>query len=62
MVKLGFSQIMAKKADAEKIFYETLFAIAPDTRPMFKSGVIEQSRKFIEMLVIAVGSCATCRR
>jgi hemoglobin-like flavoprotein len=39
-----------------KIFYDRLFAIAPDTRALFKSDIEEQSRKLMDKLALAIGS------
>ena len=55
LLRMSFVTVMGRKAEAGRLFYDRLFAIAPDLRPMFKSDMDSQAHKFIEMLAIIVG-------
>lgn len=54
LLRKSFSQIESQSQIAALSFYRRLFELAPGLRPLFKSGIEEQSRKFIEMLTLAV--------
>jgi nitric oxide dioxygenase len=56
IIRLSFAQVMQKKAETGKLFYERLFSIAPDTRAMFKSDVDAQARKLMDSLALAIAS------
>lgn len=56
IVRLTFAQAMDRKLEVGKMFYERLFAIAPDTRAMFGSDIEAQSRKLMDTLALAIGS------
>jgi nitric oxide dioxygenase len=47
---------MDRKMDAGRMFYERLFAIAPETRPLFKIDVENQARKLMDTLAVAISS------
>jgi nitric oxide dioxygenase len=55
LVRLSFVQVMDIKAAAGRMFYERLFAIAPELRPMFKSDIGAQADKLMETLGVAIG-------
>ena len=56
IILLTFSQVAGNKDRVGQIFYDRLFAIAPETRPMFKGDMAEQSRKLMDTLALAIGS------
>jgi hemoglobin-like flavoprotein len=56
IILLTFSQVTSNKDRVGQMFYERLFAIAPETRPMFKGDMAEQSRKLMDTLALAIGS------
>ena len=55
IVKLSFTQVMRSKDKVGLMFYERLFDIATDVRPLFKGDIAEQSRKLMDTLALAVG-------
>jgi nitric oxide dioxygenase len=56
LVRLSFVKVMDIKSAAGRMFYERLFAIAPEVRPMFKSDISEQADKLMETLGVAVSA------
>jgi nitric oxide dioxygenase len=56
IILLTFNQVAGNKDRVGQMFYERLFAIAPETRPMFKGDIAEQSRKLMDTLAFAIGS------
>ena len=55
LLRMSFVTVMSRKAEAGRLFYDRLFASAPELRPMFKSDMNAQAHKFIEMLAIIIG-------
>jgi nitric oxide dioxygenase len=56
IVRLSFVQVMDIKAAAGRLFYERLFTIAPEVRPMFKSDIGAQADKLMETLGVAISA------
>src|ERR1700734_818963 len=56
IVRLTFAQAMNRKIEVGMIFYERLFAIAPDTKILFKGDIEGQSRKLMDTLAIAISN------
>jgi len=56
LVRLSFTKVMAVKMDAARRFYERLFTLAPEVRPMFADDIESQARKLMDTLAIAIGS------
>lgn len=56
IVKLSFVPVMGQKLKAGRLFYQRLFEIAPETRPMFKTDDDEQAKKLMGMLGIAISN------
>jgi nitric oxide dioxygenase len=56
IVRLTFAQAMNRKVEVGMIFYERLFAIAPDTKVLFRGDIEEQSRKLMDTLAIAISN------
>ncbi|MHB8252286.1 MAG: globin family protein [Acidiferrobacter sp.] len=54
LVQSSFAKVKPISDQAAAIFYARLFEIAPDVKPMFKGGIIEQGRKLMAMLNIVV--------
>lgn len=56
LVRLSFVQIIDRKQDLGRIFYERLFATTPALRPLFKSSIEEQAQKLIDTLALVIGN------
>jgi hemoglobin-like flavoprotein len=56
LVRLTFAQAMNRKIEVGMIFYERLFAIAPDTKVLFSGDIEQQSRKLMDTLALAIGN------
>jgi hemoglobin-like flavoprotein len=55
-VRRSFDRIWSISARAADLFYDRLFAIAPDVRILFRHDMDEQKRKFMSTLAVIVGS------
>jgi nitric oxide dioxygenase len=55
LVKSTFAEVIKIKDKAGRLFYERLFTIAPETKPLFKGDIAEQSRKLMDTLALAIG-------
>src|SRR5882724_9338531 len=54
LLRKSFNAIEAQTHVAALVFYRRLFALDPSLRPLFKTGIEEQSRKLIDMLGLAL--------
>ncbi len=54
LVQASFQKVVPIAGTAADLFYDRLFEIAPDTRPLFPSEMAEQKKKLIAMLATAV--------
>ncbi len=54
LVQDSFAKVVPIADTAADLFYDRLFAIAPEVRPMFPADLGEQKKKLISMLVTAV--------
>ena len=54
LVQTTFATIAPIADDAALLFYQRLFEIAPELRPMFRGDMSEQRRKLMQMLTAAV--------
>lgn len=54
LVRASFEEIAPISEQAAQIFYDHLFEIAPETRPMFPEDMTEQKKKLMLMLATAV--------
>lgn len=54
MVQDSFRQVVPMSAQAAAMFYDRLFEIAPEVRPLFPTDLAEQKKKLMTMLAIAV--------
>ena len=50
LVRDSFVQVLVDSERAAHIFYDRLFELAPDTRPMFRKDMAEQGRLLIDAL------------
>ncbi len=55
LVQGSFRKVVPIAGTAADLFYDRLFHIAPEVRPMFPADLSEQKRKLIQMLAVAVG-------
>ncbi len=55
-VRDSFDRLWPTSAQTAGLFYERLFEIAPEVRPLFRHDIDEQKRKFIATLAVIVGS------
>ncbi len=54
LVQSSFAKIAPIDDETGELFYERLFEIAPDLRPLFRGDMDEQGRMFMSMLTVAV--------
>jgi nitric oxide dioxygenase len=54
LLRLSFVKLMGAKAKVGQVFYRRLFEIAPELRPLFKSGIEVQAQKLMDMLGIVI--------
>lgn len=54
MVQDSFKKVVPIAGTAADLFYNRLFEIAPDVRPLFPHDLSEQKKKLIAMLATAV--------
>ena len=54
LVQSTFAAIVPIADDAAMLFYQRLFEIAPELRPMFRGDMTEQRKKLMQMLTAAV--------
>lgn len=55
LVRTSFTQVAAIQEAAADIFYDRLFAIAPNLRELFPADLRDQKRKLMQMIATAVG-------
>lgn len=54
LVQDSFEQLIPIADNTVESFYQRLFIIAPDVKPMFKTDMVEQRKKLVQMLAAAV--------
>jgi methyl-accepting chemotaxis protein len=54
LIRKTFAEMERSAHVAALIFYRRLYLTAPALQPLFKTGVEEQSRKFMDMLAFAI--------
>lgn len=54
LIQESFSQVAPIADQAAGLFYNRLFEIAPEVRPLFKSDITEQGKKLMSTLAIVV--------
>jgi len=55
-VRTSFARILPIKDAAADLFYQRLFMMAPQVRPLFPEDMTEQKHKLLAMLATAVGA------
>lgn len=56
LVRHTFGKLTNKSQDVAQLFYDRLFEISPEFKPMFKNNIKEQGMKLIQMLSVVVMS------
>jgi hemoglobin-like flavoprotein len=56
IVQDSFKKVAPIAATAADLFYDRLFAIAPEVRPLFPENLTEQKKKLVAMLATAVSN------
>lgn len=54
LVQKTFAQVYPVKMSMAKVFYDRLFEIAPDVRPLFPENMVHQREKLTDMLAFVV--------
>jgi hemoglobin-like flavoprotein len=54
LIRASFAEIYFSREESAKIFYDHLFAIAPEMRPLFKSDMESQGKKLMDTLALAI--------
>jgi hemoglobin-like flavoprotein len=54
LVQESFSKVVPIAGTAADLFYDRLFEIAPEVKPLFKGDLTEQKKKLIAMLATVV--------
>ncbi len=54
LIKSSFAKIYFTRDESAKIFYDRLFAVAPEVRPLFKTDMTSQGKKLMDTLGLAV--------
>lgn len=55
LVQESFAKVVPIADTAADLFYDRLFEIAPEVRPLFPAELAEQKKKLMQMLSAAVG-------
>ena len=58
LVQSSFAKIAPIDDETGALFYERVFEIAPEVRPLFRGDMDEQARMFMSMLTVAVNGLA----
>jgi hemoglobin-like flavoprotein len=56
MIRLTFLLVMDRRTETGRMFYERLFAVAPDTRALFGDDMDAQVQKLMDALAMAIAS------
>ncbi|WP_332681024.1 globin domain-containing protein [Bosea sp. (in: a-proteobacteria)] len=56
LIRSSFAQLNRRKTETAHLFYERLFATAPDTRQLFKDDLKSQGDKLMESLMVALAT------
>ncbi|WP_420560884.1 globin family protein [Tepidicaulis sp.] len=54
LVQESFAAVRPISDQAAAMFYDRLFTIAPEVKPLFKGDISEQGKKLMQMLAVAV--------
>jgi nitric oxide dioxygenase len=58
LVQHSFAKVAPMSEQAAALFYDRLFEIAPEVRPLFRGDQKEQGRKLMATLAVVVGGLA----
>jgi truncated hemoglobin YjbI len=61
LVRASFAKVLPIKDTAADLFYDRLFEIAPQLRPMFPKNLKEQKAKLMAMIAAAAAGCTIWR-
>ncbi len=56
LVQRSFAKVAPIAGTAADLFYDRLFAIAPEVRSLFPSDLAEQKKKLMQMIAVAVSN------
>ncbi len=56
LIRESFAHLHRRKAETAKLFYDRLFEIAPEVRPLFKGDIQAQGAKLMETLLVAIAT------
>src|SRR5690242_3624546 len=56
LVQDSFKKVVPIAATAADLFYDRLFTVAPEFRPLFPNDLREQKKKLVGMLAMVVGN------
>lgn len=56
LIRESFAHLHRRKAETTKLFYDRLFAIAPETRTLFKADMAAQGAKLMETFSVALAT------
>jgi nitric oxide dioxygenase len=62
LIRWSFAEIYFSREESAKIFYDRLFAIAPEMRQLFKSDMEVQGKKLMDTLALAVATLDNAER
>jgi len=54
LVQTSFAQVAGNAETAAALFYQRLFELAPQTKPLFRGDLAEQGRKLMQTLALLV--------
>ncbi len=54
LIRESFAHLHRRKTQTAQIFYDRLFEIAPEVRPLFKGDIKAQGNKLMETLLVAI--------
>ena len=56
LIRETFAHLHRRKTETARIFYDRLFEIAPEVRPLFKGDIKAQGAKLMETLLVAIAT------
>lgn len=56
LIRDSFAHLHRRKTETARIFYDRLFDIAPEVRPLFKGDIAAQGTKLMETLLVAIAT------
>ena len=56
LVRLTLAQILDRKMETGRTFYDRLFTIGPEARGLFKDDIDAQARKLMDTIAVAISS------